>query len=81
VHVTVSIPQEPPNKISRVLGQFCGGASIFEISKDIPKNTKENIPSDHFCSHLRQEGQIDLIPSPDCCICIAFSENTHNCHL
>ena len=34
----------------------------------------------HFCSHLRQEGQIDLIPSPDCCIFIAVSKNTHNGH-
>ena len=29
VHGAVSIPQEPPKKISRVLGQFCGGAAIF----------------------------------------------------
>ena len=35
----------------------------------------------HFCSHLRQEGQINLISSPDCYICIGVSENTHNGHL
>jgi hypothetical protein len=54
---------------------------LFAFTKEIHKDTKENIPLDHFSSHLRQEGQIDLIPSPDCCIFIALSENTNNGHL
>ena len=33
VHVAVSIPQEPPKKISWVLGHFCGVATIFGIYK------------------------------------------------
>ena len=33
VHMAVSIPQEPPNKISWVLGHFCGVATIFCIYK------------------------------------------------
>ena len=33
--------------------------------------------SDQFCSHFLQEGQIDLIPRPDCCIYIAVSGDTH----
>ena len=38
------------------------------FTKEIRKNTKENKPSDHFCSHFLQEGRIDLIPWLDCCI-------------
>jgi hypothetical protein len=55
--------------------------SIFAFTKEFPKNTKENLPSDHFCSHLWQDGQIDLLSSPDCHICIGVSANTHNGHL
>ena len=57
---------------------------FFAFTKEFLKNTKENMPPDHFCSHLRQDGQIDLPSSPDCQICIAVSKNTHNgllgCH-
>ena len=41
------------------------------------KNRKENMPSDEFCSHFSQDGRLDLIPSPDCYIFIAVSEDTH----
>jgi hypothetical protein len=58
---------------------------FLAYTKEIPKNTKENMPSDHFCSHFSQEAQINLIPSPDCCIFIAFSKDTHignfRCHM
>ena len=46
-------------------------------TKEILKNTKENMPSDHFRSHFWQEGLINIIPSPDCCICLAVSGDTH----
>ena len=32
------------------------------------------MPHDHCCSHLRQDGQIDLLSSPDCHIFIGVSE-------
>ena len=35
------------------------------------------MPSDHFRSHFWQEGLINIIPSPDCCICLAVSGDTH----
>ena len=54
--------------------------AIFHLTKDFPKYTKENMPSDHFCCNFLQEGQINLIPSPDCCIFIAVSEDTHIGH-
>ena len=43
------------------------------FTKEILKNTKENLSSNHFCSHFLQEGPINLIPSLKCCICTAFS--------
>ena len=55
--------QEPPKKISR----------DFAFTKEFLKNTKD-MHANHFCSHLRQEGQIDLISSPDCYIFIGVSE-------
>ena len=56
---------------------FFGVATILCVYKEITKNTKENMPSDHFCSHFQQEGRINLIPSPECCIFIAVSGDTH----
>ena len=50
---------------------------FFAFTKEFLKNTKENMPPDHFCSHLRQDGQIDLPSSPDCHIFSAVYENTH----
>jgi hypothetical protein len=35
------------------------------------------MPQDHCCSHLRQDGQIDLLSSPDYHIFIAVSKNIH----
>ena len=32
---------------------------IFVNTKEYPKNTKENMPSKTFCSHLSQEGPIN----------------------
>ena len=55
--------------------------AIFHLTKEFPKNTEENMPYDHFCSHLMQDSQIDLPFSPDCHIFIGVSENTHNGHL
>jgi hypothetical protein len=49
---------------------------IFVFTKETRKNTKENKPSYHFCSHFLQEGQIDIIPLPDCYIYIAVSGDT-----
>jgi hypothetical protein len=39
------------------------------------------MPPDHFCSYLRQDGQVNLPSSPDCHNLIAVSENTHNGYL
>ena len=50
------------------------------LQRKFLKNTRENNVSDYFCSHLRQEGLINLIRSPDCCIFIAVSKNTYNGH-
>ena len=47
---------------------------LFAFIKEFLKNTNENMPLDHFCSQLRQDGQIDLPSSPDCHIFIAISE-------
>jgi hypothetical protein len=58
-------------------GIFQVGPSSFVYTKEFQKNTKENIPSKTFCSHLSQDGQINLIPSPDYYICIALSIDTH----
>jgi hypothetical protein len=52
-------------------------AQLLVFTKEIFKNTKENMPPDRFCYHLRQDGQIDLPSSPDCHIYSAVSENTH----
>ena len=49
----------------------------FDYTKEIPKNTKENIPAKHFGSHFSQKGPIDLISPPDCCIFNALSIYTH----
>jgi hypothetical protein len=54
---------------------------FYAFTKEFLKNTKENIPTNHFCSHLRKDGQIDLPSSPDCHICIAVSKKKHNGHL
>jgi hypothetical protein len=35
------------------------------------------MPSDHFSSHFWQEGLKNIIPLPDCCICLAVSGDTH----
>ena len=35
------------------------------------------MPPKQFCSHLRQDGQIDLPTSPDCHIFIGVSKNAH----
>jgi hypothetical protein len=53
---------------------------IFVNTKEFSKNTKENLVSDNFCSHLLQEGRIDFIPLSECCICIALSIDTNIGH-
>ena len=50
---------------------------LLVFTKEIFKNTKENMPSEEICSHFSQEGQINLIFPPYCCICIALSIDTH----
>jgi hypothetical protein len=50
--------------------------SIFVFTKEFSNNTKESSPLDHFCSHLRQDGQIDL-PSSPFTFLLRFPENTH----
>ena len=57
------------------------GHPFLRLQRNVPKNTKENFPSDIFCSHLNQNGQIDLPFSPDCHIFVGITENTHNGHL
>ena len=54
---------------------------FFAFTKEFLKNTKENMPPEYLCSHLRQDGQIDLPSSPDCHIFIAISEKTHVAHI
>ena len=51
------------------------------FTKEIPQNTKENIPSDHCYSHFLMEGRISLIPWPDCCIFVAVSKKKRIVHL
>jgi hypothetical protein len=34
---------------------------LLIFTKEIFKNTKENMPSEEICSHFSQEGQINLI--------------------
>ena len=53
---------------------------IFVNTKEFSKNTKENLVSDNFCSHLLQEGRIDFIPLSECCIFIALSIDTNIGH-
>ena len=50
---------------------------LFVFTKEILKNTKENMPSEEICSHFSLDGLINLRFSPDCCICIAFLIDTH----
>jgi hypothetical protein len=49
---------------------------FFAFTKEFPKNTKENMPPNHFCSHLSQDCQIDLLSSPDCHILWLFPKKT-----
>ena len=56
---------------------FQAGPSIFVNTKEFQKNTKENMWFETFCSHFSQDGPINLIPSPDCYICIALSIDSH----
>jgi hypothetical protein len=64
-------------KIGNVLSKILEVPAIFIFTKEFPKNTKEKMPLSHFCSHFLQGGRINLIPSLDCCICFAVSEDTH----
>jgi hypothetical protein len=59
------------NKIQYFWSSSLAGPSIFALTKKFPKNTKENFPLDHFCSHLSQDGEIDL-PFPKTCILSTF---------
>ena len=57
----------------------------LKATYSIPGVGGRGVEPDHFCFHLSQEAQVDLIPSSDCCILIAYSENTHigrlSCHI
>jgi hypothetical protein len=68
---------QPQKKFGNVLSKILEVPAIFVFTKEFPKNTKEKMPSSHFCSHFLQGGRINLIPSPDCCIFIAVSGDTH----
>ena len=82
VHGAVSIPQEPPKKnVKSIRAIFRQCHNFSCLQRIFPKNTRENNVSDYFCSHLKQEGLINSIPSPDCCNFIAVSKNTHIVHL
>ena len=52
----------------------------FAFTKELPKNTKANIPSEDYYSNFSQEGEINLISSQDCCIFMAVSIDTHIGH-
>ena len=71
------IPQKPPKKYQIHVSIFKTSPCVFVFTKEFWKNTKENMPSDHFCSHFLQEGRVNFIPSPECWIVIAVSEDTH----
>jgi hypothetical protein len=49
-------------------------ATTFCVGKGISKKYKGKYSTGPFCSHLRQDGQIDLPFSPDCQIVIAVSQ-------
>ena len=68
---------KPQKKSGNVLSNILEVPAIFVFTKEFPKNTKEKMPSNHFCSHFLQGGRINLIPLPDCYICIAVSGDTH----
>ena len=53
---------------------FFGGHHFWHIQRKCRKNTKENLSSDHNCYNFLQEGPINSISLPDCCIFIAVSE-------
>ena len=58
------IPHKPPKKKS----DFCD-----HISKVVMRFCNRTI----FALIFLQEGQINSVPSPECCIFIAVSEDTH----
>jgi hypothetical protein len=57
------------------------GHHFLRIQRNLSHIRKENMPPDHFCYHLRQNGRIDLPSLPDWHIFIGVSENTHYGHL
>jgi hypothetical protein len=73
--------REPPKQISSRFDEKQIVATTFCVYKGISKKYKGKYATDHFCSHLRQDCQIDLPSSQDCHICIAVSENTHFSHI
>jgi hypothetical protein len=68
---------KPHNKFGNVLSKILEVPAIFVFTKAFPKNTKEKMPSFYFCFNFLREVKIILIPSTDCCICVAVSKNTH----
>jgi hypothetical protein len=64
-------------KFGNILRKILEVPAIFVFTKEFPKNTKEKLPSSHFCTHFFHRGRINLIPSPDCCIFTAVSGDTH----
>ena len=60
------------NKYREFYNIFMAMPQFFVFTNESPKNTKEN-----FCSNFLMEGWTSITPSPDCCICIAFSKDTH----
>ena len=48
---------------------LCPIRAILVNTKEFQKNTKENMPTNTFCSHSSQEGLINSISSPDWYIC------------
>ena len=49
---------KPQQKSGNVLSNILEVPAIFVFTKEFPKNTKEKMPSIHFCSHFLQEGLI-----------------------
>jgi hypothetical protein len=67
-----------------LMGGRAEGLACADLGASTPigtRNAPQKMPPDHFCSHLRQDGQIDLLSSPDCHLFIAVSEKTHNAHI
>jgi hypothetical protein len=54
---------------------------FLRLRRKFPKIQRKIFHQTIFALIWGRKVGIDLIPSPDCCICIAVSKNTHNGHI